>query len=941
MRTSKSGLLLVAIVIGFGISSMPCAIAQGPPNAILREGQGFALNDNIVSTSVFLWYGAVTGQLDGAWEPLGGRPSWTGTSAFWKSQIKEIMSANIDTLNVHLLSEDVPPLGYKVSRTNFFQAMSDLRSEGYNVPKVTPFFDGVIETSVLGITPDLATVAGKDFVANPYIDFYNQYYSVNTDAFADSYLTKIDNRTALDIWHTNVFANPGSLTKADLQTRLQTEFAAQHPNFNNDIYMTATQGSDLSFEDEQVVQFQSQNYYDPTTFNGLQTVQLKPGYWDQNIRTPGDFLARDGGTNFSNAWNQVIANKDVGIGIDRVYIESWNEYDESTGIYAAEAQPPIIGPLNPGTHTDTWSNTNNPREYIDTTAEGARQFNETPDLDSTILWHNIPTNMRPGETFIAKVVVRNDGDLSWTGADNYKLGQNELIDAQVFGPGRTTIDDATNEIPTYGGVFRGRPITFNVEVTAPAVQGNFTNHWQMLQEGNARFGEEITQAINVSSANAPNNILFNGDFEIDPEGTTAGGTDVIDSTTITGWRAFGVGGATGIATVTSAAGQSGKGIELVRTSPVGADSAFDKDDPSLRETILPEERIYKLTLDARDGSQFGGTNLAGALIQFANTGFNRATSFNPGANFETFGVATKSDTGGQVSVRLDLGGTVDSSVQFDNVTLVDATTGVNRMINGSFENSTTSLRNWRFFDQTLPNGAGSATLSGDANSGASAVLLDVSNTPFGDIGLDTEPERIPTIAGEDLRLSFSAKNVSAPSADTRLRVSMAGHDASGALVTDFFAELVDPGTGAYGDFLFDFTVPANVSFINLGFRVWDEITNQLSTGSYLIDDISVLRLADDADFDADGDVDGADFLTWQRNFSSLAPTGGDANNDGIVDAADLAVWESTFGSVTPLSALAAGSVAVPEPSTALQLVILALILVGYSRGRIANVSYQK
>src|SRR5262245_26502119 len=86
----------------------------------------------------------------------------------------------------------------------------------------------------------------------------------------------------------------------------------------------------------------------------------------------------------------------------------------------------------------------------------------------------------------------------------------------------------------------------------------------------------------VAAARGQTNILMNGDFEADPEGTVAGGTDVIDVTSITGWRTFGVGGATGTATVKAAAGRSGKGIELVRLDPAGADAAFDKDDPSLR-----------------------------------------------------------------------------------------------------------------------------------------------------------------------------------------------------------------------------------------------------------------------------------------------------------------------------------------------------------------------
>jgi T5SS/PEP-CTERM-associated repeat protein len=73
---------------------------------------------------------------------------------------------------------------------------------------------------------------------------------------------------------------------------------------------------------------------------------------------------------------------------------------------------------------------------------------------------------------------------------------------------------------------------------------------------------------------------------------------------------------------------------------------------------------------------------------------------------------------------------------------------------------------------------------------------------------------------------------------------------------------------------------------------------------------------DDADFDGDGDVDGADFLTWQRG---LGATGadledGDANGDSNVNAADLAIWNTQFG---PAAVPAASNI--PEPSAALLL----------------------
>ena len=62
------------------------------------------------------------------------------------------------------------------------------------------------------------------------------------------------------------------------------------------------------------------------------------------------------------------------------------------------------------------------------------------------------------------------------------------------------------------------------------------------------------------------------------------------------------------------------------------------------------------------------------------------------------------------------------------------------------------------------------------------------------------------------------------------------------------------------------------------------------------------------DFDSDGDVDGIDFLNWQRNFGSYGnnlQSDGDGNKDTDVDTDDLNIWESQFGAMLP--ATAAGS----------------------------------
>jgi hypothetical protein len=70
------------------------------------------------------------------------------------------------------------------------------------------------------------------------------------------------------------------------------------------------------------------------------------------------------------------------------------------------------------------------------------------------------------------------------------------------------------------------------------------------------------------------------------------------------------------------------------------------------------------------------------------------------------------------------------------------------------------------------------------------------------------------------------------------------------------------------------------------------------------------------DFDEDGDVDGRDFLVWQRG--GLAPP---------LDAGGLAAWETNFGS--PSANLAA----VPEPSSLLLAVALGVAALGRAKQR--------
>ena len=110
-RGRVSGLALaVAMTV-----SVAQVVAQMPPNNLFTAGNAFTSNSHYVSTAVFTWFTSTGGQVDGPWRPLEGRTAWTGEPDFWKIQVKQMMAANIDVLQI------VHFPGWDQQRTNLFQ----------------------------------------------------------------------------------------------------------------------------------------------------------------------------------------------------------------------------------------------------------------------------------------------------------------------------------------------------------------------------------------------------------------------------------------------------------------------------------------------------------------------------------------------------------------------------------------------------------------------------------------------------------------------------------------------------------------------------------------------------------------------------------------------------------------------------------------------------
>jgi hypothetical protein len=92
-------------------------------------------------------------------------------------------------------------------------------------------------------------------------------------------------------------------------------------------------------------------------------------------------------------------------------------------------------------------------------------------------------------------------------------------------------------------------------------------------------------------------------------------------------------------------------------------------------------------------------------------------------------------------------------------------------------------------------------------------------------------------------------------------------------------------------------------------------TGETRTGLVKFGTIPTPGGGDAGDYDDDGDVDGSDFLHWQRTLGSAASppgSGADGNNNGTIDAGDLSVWRTNFGSAA-VAADNSAVVAIPEP----------------------------
>ncbi len=169
----------------------------------------------------------------------------------------------------------------------------------------------------------------------------------------------------------------------------------------------------------------------------------------------------------------------------------------------------------------------------------------------------------------------------------------------------------------------------------------------------------------------------------------------------------------------------------------------------------------------------------------------------------------------------------------------------------------------------------------------------------------------PVNAGETLSVSFLATAPHDPSV-WDVWMTTADWQPSSALNWQQM-EFLGRADAAFEDqhYLFDVEIPADRSGHQVLWIAWQR-DDPVGEVFFSTSDLLVTPIASDGDFNLDGDVDGADFLDWQRGLG------------GETTRADFDSWKSQY----PTNPVSANSIPEPQSIMLLLLMVLQLSLVG-------------
>ena len=329
------------------------------------------------------------------------------------------------------------------------------------------------------------------------------------------------------------------------------------------------------------------------------------------------------------------------------------------------------------------------------------------------------------------------------------------------------------------------------------------------------------------------------------------------------------------------------------------------------------------------------------VVVTSNTSFRFGTFFpadqrNGGGIFHSLGTlnlsnSTISGNTAKVSggIRIASGTAEITNSTFSGNSAQDAGAGV-----GASGSSTVTVRSSTFTGNRANNDGSSTEFRGGGLFAESSSTLTLHNSIVAGnfTGTGNQESNIDKTSGATVSSSSSHNLIgtSSPGISNGVNGNIVGNGSGGVIpITD----ILEPVLSDAGGTTLIHRLVVGSPAINAGNNaevIVGVTTDQRGTGFARIVggivDIGAFEsqtLVPSADFDTDGDVDGADFLAWQRGFGTASPTPseGDADFDADVDATDLGIWQTNFGSGTPLLAAATSG---PSPAASAELIDAAI-----------------
>ncbi|MFQ5742656.1 MAG: hypothetical protein ACE5HV_03590 [Acidobacteriota bacterium] len=285
-----------------------------PQDPTEQQGPGLepGIPKKLVGPVVFHWFTAMRGQIFSAWLPLEGREGWDGSVEFWNRQDREIVEAGFNFIFFDIADD------YRPQMYNHLNSLRQLREAGEQVPLVAPF-----------IAPEAFRCFScrKDFTRasgfGELRQILDNWFTIAGSVVGPEGLARVEDGCLL----VGLWAIPGAeKAPADILGRLADSLRGD-PGV--DVYWSTHVVWEPAGPDEVNFLF---NGLEPMRMGSGRNADLLVGFWNVEKKRDSRFLPRANGTTYEMAWESVLDNRDL---IDRIYVESWNEYAEGSGLYPA------------------------------------------------------------------------------------------------------------------------------------------------------------------------------------------------------------------------------------------------------------------------------------------------------------------------------------------------------------------------------------------------------------------------------------------------------------------------------------------------------------------------------------------------------------------------------------------------------------------------------